>query len=290
MTSTQLETQTQGGLRGFLNKGGFWPLLAVVVTYLALYLAAGKVISNLVDPSYIEDDLLSSMGTVFFQLTVGLIFGSILLVTFTTVMGWNAEIFGRQPIYRSGWMWLAPVVIAAPIIMRVLGIDWGGRALSVVLTMLATGLLIGFSEELLYRGIAVKMLRSGGHREWSVAAVSALLFGMSHSVNIFSGGSPQTVAFTVLYTVAFGILMYLSMRVIGFIVGAMILHGLTDPTTFIASGGLPDKVDTTVSAGSLLGLAGAFTMFVLIPAAFIMAFCIRGKVGEPKGARTEAAA
>lgn len=291
MTSTQTDTQTRGGLRGFLNKGGFWPLLLVVAVYLAIYLPTGKVVANLFDRSYSEADTLSSVGAVFVQLTAALVVGSIVLIAFTTIMGWNAEIFGRQSIYRSRWMWLAPVVVIIPILMRVVGIDWGGPALSVILMMLATGALIGFSEELLYRGIAVKMLRSGGHREFSVAWVSTLMFALSHSLNIFSGGAPRTVALTVAYTVGFGMLMYLTMRVTGFIVAAMVLHGLTDPTTFLANGGLPDKVvaDTSAAVG-LPALAGGYQLFLLIPVAVIMGFFVRGKVGEPKATKAQAAA
>jgi hypothetical protein len=292
VTATQIDTQTQrGGLRGFLDKGGFWRFLPVMAIYFAIYLPAGRIAARLADRSYSEADTLSSVGAVFIQLTAALIVGSIVLIAFTTFMGWNAEIFGRQPIYRSRWMWLAPVVVVVPILMRVFGIDWGGPALSVILMMLATGVLIGFSEELLYRGIAVKMLRSGGHREWSVAWVSALLFSLSHSLNIFSGGAPRTVALTVAYTLGFGLLMYLSMRVVGFIAAAMILHALTDPTTFLANGGLPDKVvaDTTSVVG-LPALAGGYQLFLLIPAAVIMGCFIRGKVGEPKATKAQASA
>lgn len=284
MASSVTETQTQGGLRGFLNKGGFWRFLPVMAIYFAIYLPAGKIAANLADRSYSEADTLSSVGAIFIQLTAGLLVGSIVLIAFTTFMGWNAEIFGRQPIYRSGWMWLGPVVVAVPILMRIFGIDWGGRPLSVILMMLATGVLIGFSEELLYRGVAVKMLRSGGHREWSVAWLSALLFSASHSLNIFSGGSLRTVVGTVVYTLGFGLLMYLSMRAVGFIAGAMVLHALTDPTTFLANGGLPDKVDTTSVVG-LPGLAGGYSLFVLVPVAVILGCFIRGKVGEPKQGR-----
>jgi uncharacterized protein len=289
VAATVTETQTQGGLRGFLNKGGFWPLLAVVAAYFAIYLPTGKVVANLADRSYSDDDLLSSVGTVFVQMTAALIVGSIVLIAFTTFMGWNAEIFGRQSIYRSRWMWLAPPIVLVPIILRVLGIDWGGPALSVVLLVLATGALIGFSEELLFRGIAVKMLRSGGHREWSVAAISSVLFGVSHSLNILSGEPLGPVASTVLYTVAFGALMYLSMRVIGFIAAAMILHALTDPTTVLSIGGLPGAVEDSGLDG-LSALTSGFTLFVLIPAGFIMLLCIRGKVGEPTGTKAQAAA
>lgn len=279
--------QPPTGFRAFLNKGGFWRFLFVMAIYFAIYLPAGKLAANLADRSLSEGDTLSSIGTVFVQLTAALIVGSIVLVAFTTFMGWNAEIFSRQPIYRSAWMWIAPVVVLTPIVLRVLGIDWGGRAVSVSVMMMATGLLIGFSEELLFRGVAVKMLRSSGYREWSVAAISSALFALSHSLNIFSGGSLRTVSTTVLYTFAFGTLMYLSMRVIGFIGGAMILHALTDPTTFLATGGLPDAVDATSVTG-LAAVGGKFTIVVIL-AGWIMAAFIRGKVGEPKGAKGAAA-
>jgi len=288
VTSAQIDAENERGIRGFLNRGGFWPLLLVVAVYFAIYVPAGGVIARLADRSYSEDDLLSSAGTIFIQLTGGLIVGSLVLIAFTTFMGWNAEIFGRQPIYRSGWMWLAPVIILTPIILRVLGIDWGGRGLQVSMMMMATGLLIGFSEELLYRGVAVKMLRSGGHREFSVAAISSLLFGLSHTVNLFSGAQVTTVLATVPYTIAFGVLMYLSMRAFGFIVAAMILHGFTDPTTFLATGGLPDDVDTTAVTG-LSAIAGQYGTLLVVLAGFIMVFFVRGKVGEPKGAKAEAA-
>jgi hypothetical protein len=81
------------------------------------------------------------------------------------------------------------------------------------------------------------------------------------------------------------------MRATGFIVGAMVLHGLTDPTTFLANGGLPDKVvvDTTSAVG-LPALAGGYQLFLLIPVAVIMGCFIRGKVGEPKATKAPATA
>jgi hypothetical protein len=289
MATTEAEAPASGGLRGFFNKGGFWRFLPVMFVYFLIYVPVGGVVARIADRSFSEDALLSSVGTVFVQLTAGLIVGSIVLIAFTTFMGWNAEIFGRQSIYRSGWMWLAPVIILVPIVLRVLGIDWGGIGLEVSAMMMATGLLIGFSEELLYRGVAVKMLRTGGHREFSVAAISSLLFGLSHTINLISGAQLTTVLATVPYTIAFGVLMYLSMRAVGFIVAAMILHGLTDPTTFLATGGLPDDVDTSAVSG-LSQIAGQFGTLLVVLAGFILVFFVRGKVGEPKGAKKDEAA
>lgn len=274
-----VRTAPAQALRGFVERGGLWRLLAVVVLYLGLYLGAGR-LAGLVDPGYADDDLLSSTGAVFFQLTVGLVVGSVILTWFTTTMGWTAEVFGRQPVPRSRWMWVAPVLVGLPIVLRVLDIDWGGPSLPVVLLVMASGLLVGYSEELLYRGIAVKMLRSDGHGERAVAALSALLFGLSHSINIFSGQGLQTVGPTIVYTFAFGVLMYLSMRVIGFLVGAMVLHGLTDPTGFLASGGI-DKLPGSGGSSSLADLVGLVTI-VLVVVGLGLVLCIRGEVGRPE--------
>jgi hypothetical protein len=274
------DTIMRPGLRGFLDKGGFWRLVVVVITYLALYEGSGLVTSR-IWPDEPEGDLLGSVSAFFFEVTIGLIIGALLLIAFVAYTGWGKEIFGRQPVYRSWWMWIAPIVIALPILFRLLGLDWGGRPVQLVLVVMATGLLIGFVEELLYRGIAVKMLRSGGAREWSVAALSSLLFAASHSVNIFGGQDVPTVAGTLVYTFAFGVLMYLTMRATGFIVFAMILHGLTDPTTILVSGGI-DKSAPAISGNEGLLLYAALATFLVYACGYLLLIFIRGKVGETK--------
>ena len=263
------------GLRGFLNRSGFWRLLSLVVVYLAIYLGAGWV-SGKVGGHFVDDDLLSSLGSVFFQLTFALVVGAIVLVAFSAYMGWNREMYGRQRIYRSWWMWIAPVTVLAPIVLRVLGIDWGQNGFEVVALVMATGLLIGFVEELLTRGICIKMLRSGGHGEWAVAALSSLVFALLHSINLLTGQPIATVAFTVVYAFAFGVLMYLTLRTTGFLVGAMILHGLTDPTTILAVGGI-DELQPGNEPSGVLEVAGLVT-FPLIAIGFLLLIFIRGRV------------
>ena len=52
-----------------------------------------------------------------------------------------------------------------------------------------------------------------------------------------------TVAVTVVYTFCFGMCMYLAMRVTGTIWAAIVLHGLTDPTTILSTGGVDEAVN-----------------------------------------------
>jgi hypothetical protein len=265
------------GTRGLLERGGLVAWLVVVAVYLAIYLGAGWVVSQ-VASGLAHDELLSSAGSVLVQVAAALIAGAIVLVVFSSVMGWTRELFARQPIYRSWWMWLGPAVALVPVIMRVLGIDWGRHAVDVVAVVLVSGVLIGFVEELMYRGIGVKMLRAGGHGEFAVAALTSLVFAFSHSINLFSGQALSTVAFTWVYTFAFGVCMYLTLRTTGFLVGAMILHALTDPTTILATGGI-DEIRDTASESAFMDLAGVFTILLILLGFALLAF-VRGQAAR----------
>jgi hypothetical protein len=145
--------------------------------------------------------------------------------------------------------------------------------------VLVSGLLVGFVEEFLNRGIGVRMLRDGGHGEWAVAALSSLVFALSHAVNLLGGQAVSTVAVTVVYAFAFGVLMYLTLRTTGFLVGAMILHGLTDPTTILAVGAV-DEVATGHETNDLLNAAGLFTAPLVLIGLVLLIF-IRGRVPAP---------
>jgi membrane protease YdiL (CAAX protease family) len=180
------------------------------------------------------------------------------------------------------------VTALTPVVLRIVGIDWGLHGIDIVMMLLFTGALIGFVEELLCRGIGVKMLRDGGHGEWQVAALSSLVFAFSHSVNLFQGQELGTVAALWVYTFAFGVLMYLTLRTSRFLVGAMIVHGLTDPTTILATGGI-DEIKTGAAANGWLTAAGGVTLLLIVVGFVLLAF-IRGRVGETPSADAAAEA
>ncbi|MFN8168253.1 MAG: CPBP family intramembrane glutamic endopeptidase [Candidatus Nanopelagicales bacterium] len=285
------EIAQRPGLKGWLDKGGFWRLVPVVLVYLALYLAAGKLLV-LATGDWGKGDLLDSTTTVFVQLTFALVVGAVILAVFTAWMGWNSEIYGRQRIYRSWWMWLGPIIALMPIILRVLGFDWASRPVSVIALVLVSGLFIGFVEELLCRGIAVKMLRDGGHGELVVAGLSSLVFAVLHGVNLLSGQALVTTGIQMFYTFGFGVLMYLTLRTSRYLVVAMVVHGLTDPTAILANSGISDAANTA-GLSPLAAAGGQFTL----PIGFIgivLLLCVRGRYGQtskhPQDAGASAAA
>jgi membrane protease YdiL (CAAX protease family) len=68
-------------------------------------------------------------------------------------------------------------------------------------------LFIGFAEEGMFRGIGVTAFRANGYTEAKVALWTSVIFGLTHSTNIFTEGAgaiPQ-----VLVTAAAGLFFYL---------------------------------------------------------------------------------
>ena len=270
--------EQSNGWKHFWNSGRFWKALVAVVGYIVLYQLAGLALGPLVGDQIDKDNLFATPASVFFGLGAAIVVGSIILIVFTASVGWLRPLFAKQPIGGRWWMWIFVLLVIIPIVLRFVGIDYGFYGADVVVTSLFVGLLIGFAEELLYRGIVVKILRDAGHREWIVAVGSALLFALSHSINLLVGQPVIVVLLTVVYTFGFGILMYLVMRVTGNLVWAMLVHAMTDPTTFLAAGAV--DASTGVAHSPILDIAGPFNIIFFVAALVALIF-IRGRVAQP---------
>ena len=259
----------------FWNRGGLWRAVLFAAVYLGLYLGAGWVAGQLFGDSVDAENVFATAQSVFVALTLPLVVGSLLLAAFVFSVGWFKPLFARQPIAGRWWMWIAPVVIVASIVLRFLGIPYRDYGVSVVLVTLATGLLIGFAEEILTRGIVVKMMRDAGHGEWIVMVVSSLIFALLHSANILSGMAAVTVVLTVVYTFGFGVCMYLTLRVTGNLIWPMLVHGMYDPTLFLATGGV-DKVNEDAAPNTFLTLASPVN-FAVIAIGVLGLILVRGR-------------
>lgn len=253
----------------FWEKGGWWRALLLTVAYFVLFqllsLSFTPLALNIEEPS-------SAAGLAVFYVLPELV-GAVILAAFTLSVGWWREVFGRQPIRGRGWMWIAIVVVLLFNILRFATIDYGKAGFDVVLTWLLAGLLIGFTEEVLTRGLVVNLMRKAGHREVVVAVVSAALFAGLHAGNLLNGQNLLATGFQLVYTFAFGILMYLALRVTGTIIAPILLHASTDPSIFLQT--------AYPAEGALTGFAGLGNIVVVV-AGFVTIFFIRGRVGDTR--------
>ena len=259
------------GWRRFWERGGWWRALLLVVAYYALYQLGSFAFLPLVTST---DD---PAALTWFGTALPIALGGMLLVLFAWSVGWLRELFGPQPIRGRGWMWIAVAVVLVFNVLRFATIDYGAAGAGVVVAWVVAGLFVGFAEEVLTRGFVVNLMRKGGYREIVVALVSALLFALLHSGNLLSGQSPLATGFQLVYTFAFGILMYLSLRVTGNLIWPILLHATTDPSIFLQSAYPAD--------GALTAVAAQGNIAVVI-AGIVLLFFIRGKV-EPTASVVE---
>lgn len=266
---------------GFWSRPTVWKAVLLLLGYLAFYLAVGQVIGRLFGDAVDEDDPLGTAGGILL-VAAPIAIGGLALALFAARQGWLAEVFRRQPVEGRRWMWIAPVLVLGAIVAHLAGVDWSRWSAGQLVALAVLGACVGVTEELATRGLVVRMVRDAGHGEWLVAFLSSLLFALMHLSNLISGMSLEVVAGTVVYTFAFGMCMYLTMRVTGTIWAAIVLHGLTDPTTILVSGGIDTSVGAAPSGSSS---AAALITTLLIVFGFVAVLFVRGRaqVTTPEG-------
>lgn len=260
---------------GFWNRGGWWRALLVTAAYLLVYLGVGQLVGLTLGDMIIDGGPFASATNVIIELLIPIAAGALVILVFLAAIGWITPVFSRQPIGGRPWMWIAVAVVAYPIVLRFIGIDYGSFPPGVVAVTLFTGLFIGLAEELVTRGAGVGLLRKAGYNELLVAVLSSALFALMHLANAIGTGIDLTILALLVYTFFFGICMYLVMRVTGSIVWAVVLHGLTDPTLFLATGG----IDTAAQGAQNIWLVLAGTgNYAVILFGIVALFLIRGRV------------
>ncbi|GAB3288781.1 CPBP family intramembrane glutamic endopeptidase [Pseudoclavibacter terrae] len=250
--------------RAFWERGGWWKAVALVVAYYVLYQLGGLLFLPFLDG--LEP---SSAGALIVGFALPIALGGLLLVAFAISLGWLRELFAPQPIRGRGWMWIAVAVVLVFNVLRFAALDYDSAGLGLVAAWLVTGLCIGFAEEVLTRGYVVNLMRKAGHSEIATALVSAALFAAMHSGNLLDGQDLVTTAVQVLYTFAFGICMYLALRVTGSLIWPILLHASTDPSIFLLT--------AHPGTGPLTAFAGLGNIAVILFGLLAIIF-IRGRI------------
>ncbi|MGV2983198.1 lysostaphin resistance A-like protein [Microbacterium sp. AGC85] len=266
------EITSAGPWKRFWERGAWWKALILGIAYIALYEGASLLLGAIIGGDLGEE---GSPRYLLLGFLVSIAIGGLLLVAFTASLGWFRELFGPQPIRGGRWMWIAVGAVLLFNILRFASIDYDTAGFVTVAVWIVIGLLIGFAEEVLTRGLVVNIMRKAGHREIVVALVSAGIFALLHSVNLLSGQALIPTLLQLVYTFFFGLLMYLALRVTGNLIWPVLLHATTDPSIFLLA---------TYPSGSALGGLAGLGNFVVIAVGLMLAFFIRGRVADRSAA------
>jgi membrane protease YdiL (CAAX protease family) len=81
------------------------------------------------------------------------------------------------------------VIVVLGIVIRTTGVEWDRLPNDLILAIVLAGILVGYAEEILFRGIVLRSLRTEGRSEAHAAIFTTIGFGLMHLLNI-AGGAP----------------------------------------------------------------------------------------------------
>ena len=176
-------------------------------------------------------------------------------------------------------LWAATAIFAGCFLIRLLFVGWNRLTPGLLVACAAAGVLVGFCEEVLFRGIVLRALRNGTRPEaWAVLA-SAVCFGLFHLTNIINGSPLEAVLPQVAIAAVSGAVLYLFRRGTGMLLAGMVAHGLWDFSLFVPGAGTTTAAVISVSFTVLVVIVGVVVLIAIIVRD-------RGTVTTPAGVRT----
>ena len=108
-------------------------------------------------------------------------------------------------------------------------------------------LLVGFVEEMIFRGFLFRaMLRNGSIK--TAVIISSVTFGMGHIVNLFAGQASAETMIQIVFAVAWGFILTMVFYKSEKLLPCIIAHGLIDAfSTIAADNPLTDKIYVCVT-------------------------------------------
>ena len=239
---------------------------AIGIGYAILFLVLEKVMGV----GY--DVIGTSTDSIVKGIVVPVAIGALALIVVATLLGWWRPALRELPggpARPPRWLLAVPILV---FVAALLGIDYGnlGDMGAAMILWLAIGTaLVGFSEEIAYRGLAVVGFR-GGYGEVRVWLFTSLLFGLLHGVNVILGQGAVLTVRQVVFAFVLGSVFYAIRRISGTIVVAMVVHALWDFGTFThvagqSAGTAAAKTDiATAGAGLLQSLLVLIAIILVI--------------------------
>ncbi len=152
-------------------------------------------------------------------------------------LGWWQSAGFRRP-YRWLYLllfWLPAFPLISLVVALLAGIQPAAIALWRFALLFFIAVLVGFVEEGIFRGLMVRALYPKGI--WTAAWVSAILFGLVHSVNFALGYNPQAVALQLVYATAiYGLASAALVIYTGSIWPILVIHALIDFSGWLFTG------------------------------------------------------
>lgn len=200
--------------------------------------------------------------------------GAVFLAVAATYLGWWGPSLRERTRIAPRWTLAVPVLMVVIAVSLVASIDYDAVSSS-YLVMLGIGVaLVGFSEELLVRGLALVGFRGQMSEGWAWFA-SSVLFSVLHGINLLFGQSTGATLQQMGGAFVIGSALYVTRMSTGMLALAMATHALWD---FGAIG-----MDATDGSSTV---AGVLTFPLYIAALVAVFVIVRAHRGTREPARS----
>lgn len=190
------------------------------------------------------DEFSDSAGNMWRASVLSLAVGAAVIALLGLWLGWWGVAMRDQHRIRLKWTLIAPVIYLLVALATLGTSDWGNVTMAFLVVAIVLGILVGFAEEFLCRGLLLVGLRGSFH-EVAVWLLTCVLFGVMHGANILLGAPVQGTVQQVVMAMIQGSAFYILRRYFGTLVIAMLLHGFWDMAVFVnASSGAPASLVT----------------------------------------------
>jgi membrane protease YdiL (CAAX protease family) len=214
---------------------------------IGVFLAYVVVFIGLTSTSGIAYDHFFDSGANAFRAAVlPLIGGSLVLVVFVLWARWDWVFRDPERLPMTGFLRVTLGLFVLAIITHFAVVDWAQANGGVLIAIVTAGVLVGFAEETMFRGIVLRGLRTNLRPEAWAMLISSVWFGFFHLTNLANGSPAGAVLTQCVQASLLGVVLYLFRRVRGILLLGMIAHGVWDMSTFLHA-----KTGDTVAFTSL---------------------------------------
>lgn len=207
------------------------------------------------------DNITDSANNVLKAVILPLVGGAILLTVFAKWSGWWKDLWhDKYQIKGHNWMHLFAIIMLIGIIANLAASKFGNVPGQLISYIFIGTALVGYCEEILFRGIVLRGARGSGLSELRVMLVVALSFGLFHGVNFFLGQDLSATIQQVAFASVTGAIFYMIFRKTGLLIIPMILHGLWDFSVFVREATLGSNPELA----PIFAIIGAISLYVPI--------------------------
>jgi uncharacterized protein len=199
---------------------------------------------------------------------------SLFLLVVVVLMRWGREVGLAQGPQRGTlkviWPWLLFLALFAASALNA-----GLPPASITLFILANTMMVGWSEEVMFRGIWLR----GLHRSfgiWVAILGSSLIFGAMHVLNVFLTGDLRGAVLQAAAAFLSGVFLAAVRLRTGSLWTGIVLHGLWDAGTFlVAAGGAATAMAEAAAPAGVTALGDYGSIVMSLPLLLLGLFFLR---------------